>query len=98
MIRTVEAATLPRCFGTRHIGSIRGLVASINVGGTACGPLLFAAVFDRVGTYTPVLLVSALLPVAVAVWAAVAPEPRADLLDTPSDVSPSSTRDDTNLP
>ncbi|MFN3866291.1 MAG: MFS transporter [Demequina sp.] len=75
MIRAVEAATLPRYFGTRHIGAIRGLVASISVGGTACGPLIFAAVFDRVGSYSPVLLVSSVVPVAIAVWALIAREP-----------------------
>src|SRR5690606_19462766 len=75
MIRAVEAATLPRYFGTRHIGAIRGLVASISVGGTACGPLLFAAVFDHLDSYTPALLVTAAIPIAIAIWALVAPEP-----------------------
>ncbi|MFW2514012.1 MFS transporter [Demequina sp. SO4-13] len=75
MIRAVEAATLPRYFGTRHIGAIRGLVASISVAGTACGPLIFAAVYDRVGSYSPVLLASAALPVAIAIWALTAREP-----------------------
>jgi MFS family permease len=75
MIRAVEAATLPRYFGTLHIGAIRGLVASISVAGTAGGPLLFATVFDRVASYSPVLLAGAVVPVAVAVWAMVAPEP-----------------------
>lgn len=98
MIRTVEAATLPRYFGTRHIGSIRGLVASISVGGTACGPLLFAAVFDRVGSYAPVLLASAAVPVGIAVWAAVAREPDPTLFDTPPDDAVSTTRNDANLP
>jgi MFS family permease len=75
MIRAVEGATLPRYFGTRHIGAIRGMVASISVGGTACGPLLFAAVFEQVASYTPVLLASMALPLAVGVWALVAHEP-----------------------
>ncbi|MDN4479434.1 MFS transporter [Demequina muriae] len=75
MIRAVEAATLPRYFGTRHIGAIRGLVASISVGGTALGPLLFAAVFDRIGSYSPVLVASSAIPLVIAVWALVAPEP-----------------------
>lgn len=77
MIRAVEAAALPRYFGVRHIGSIRGLVASISVGGTACGPLLFAAVFERTESYTPVLLATAIAPVLVAGWAVVAREPQA---------------------
>ncbi|WP_277207197.1 MFS transporter [Isoptericola croceus] len=98
MIRTVEAATLPRYFGTRHIGSIRGLVASISVGGTACGPLLFAAVFDQVGSYAPVLLASAVVPVGIAVWAAVAREPDPAPLDPPPEGPLTASRDDANLP
>jgi len=75
MIRTVEAATLPHYFGTRHLGAIRGVVSSIAVGGTAAGPLAFAAVYDRVGSYSPVMVVSAAVPLAIAVWALVAREP-----------------------
>jgi len=75
MIRTVEAASLPHYFGTRHLGSIRGVVSSISVGGTAAGPLAFAAVFDRVGSYSPVMVASAAVPLAIAVWALVAREP-----------------------
>ncbi len=75
MIRTVEAATLPHYFGTLHLGSIRGVVSSISVGGTAAGPLAFAAVYDRVGSYSPVMVASAAVPLAIAVWALVAREP-----------------------
>jgi len=75
MIRTVEAATMPHYFGTRHLGSIRGVVSSIAVGGTAAGPLAFAAVYDRVGSYSPVMVASAAVPLAIAVWALVAREP-----------------------
>lgn len=75
MIRTVEAATLPHYFGTRHLGSIRGIVSSISVGGTAAGPLAFAAVYDQVGSYSPVMVASAAIPLAIALWALVAREP-----------------------
>lgn len=98
MIRTVEAATFPRYFGTRHIGAIRGLVASISVGGTACGPLLFAAVYDQVGTYGPVLLGSAVVPAAIAVWALVAREPDLDLATRAADGEASAPRDGKTLP
>jgi MFS family permease len=92
IIRAVEAASLPRAFGTRHIGAIRGLVVSISVGGTAAGPLLFAAVFEATGSYGPVLLASALPPVLVAAWSLVVREPvlipdHVDQLD-PSTPSP----------
>lgn len=75
MIRAVEVAALPRYFGTVHIGSIRGVVIAISVAGTAIGPLLFASVFDAVGSYGPALIASALAPVLVAGWALVVSEP-----------------------
>ncbi|WP_159619242.1 MFS transporter [Ruania rhizosphaerae] len=75
MIRAVEAAALPRAFGTVHLGSIRGLMTSVSVGGSALGPLLFAAVFDTVGSYGPVLLATAAIPIAVAVAALIVREP-----------------------
>lgn len=78
MIRTVEAASLPRYFGTLHIGAIRGLVTSISIGASALGPLLFAAVFERTATYEVVLTASAGLPVAIALWALLAKEPVPD--------------------
>ncbi|WP_051196455.1 MFS transporter [Jonesia quinghaiensis] len=75
MIRAVEAAALPRYFGLQYIGSIRGLVAAISVGGTACGPLLFATVFESTGTYNPALYISMFAPLALCGWAVFAREP-----------------------
>jgi len=75
MIRTVEAATLPRYFGTKHVGSVRGLVVSITVAGTAVGPLIYALAYDSTGSYTAVILGSAAMPLGIAVWAWLAPEP-----------------------
>jgi sugar phosphate permease len=68
-IRTLEAATVPRVYGTLHLASVRGLVAAFSVGSTAFGPLLFAVARETTGSYTPVLLGSALLPLAVAAGA-----------------------------
>ncbi len=82
MIRAVDTVALPRYFGTLHIGSIRGLVASISVAGTACGPVLFAAVFDRTGSYSPALLAGALAPLTIIVWALVAKEPALGRIDS----------------
>ena len=76
-IRAVEAATFPRYFGTRHIGSIRGFVAALGVGATAFGPLLFAWAFDTQGSYTGVLVASVALPVLIIVAAIVVPLPGA---------------------
>ncbi|RAS64799.1 cyanate permease [Lentzea atacamensis] len=68
-MRTLEAATFPRYFGTLHIGGIRGTVTAVNVGATAFGPLMFAVLHDIAGSYTPALLVSAPLPVLIGVVA-----------------------------
>lgn len=65
-IRALEAAALPRYYGTAHVGSIRGFVMAVSVASTAFGPLLFALVFDATGSYTPALLGTALIPLLVA--------------------------------
>jgi nitrate/nitrite transporter NarK len=75
-IRAVEAATFPRFYGTRHIGSIRGFVTALGVGATAFGPLLFASAFDAQDSYDSVLVASAGLPVVLAVAAVSVPLPR----------------------
>lgn len=38
-------------FGRQHQGAIRGFVATINVIGTAIGPLVFGLAFDHLGSY-----------------------------------------------
>ncbi|MGJ7450593.1 hypothetical protein [Aquipuribacter sp. MA13-13] len=68
-IRSLEAASFPRYFGTLHLGSIRGIVALVSVGSTAFGPLLFALVRDATGSYQPALLGAAAVPMLVAVAA-----------------------------
>ncbi|MEX2291248.1 MAG: MFS transporter [Mycobacteriales bacterium] len=65
-VRTLEAATVPRVFGTAHLGSVRGLVAAFSVGSTAFGPVLFAVVREATRSYRPVLACCALLPLLVA--------------------------------
>jgi hypothetical protein len=75
-IRTLEAATVPKVFGTQNLGCIRGLVAAFSVGSTAFGPLLFAAMREATGSYTAVLVGSALLPLAVAAGALVVRQPQ----------------------
>ncbi|GAB2929959.1 MFS transporter [Rhodococcus aerolatus] len=76
-IRSLEAASFPRVFGTAHIGSIRGVVTAVSVGSTAFGPVLFALVRERTGAFTEALLWTSPLPLAVALVAvAVRPPPR----------------------
>ena len=75
-VRALEAATVPRVFGTAHLGAIRGLVAAFSVGSTAFGPVLFAVVQEAVGSYRPVLAVCAALPLLVALAAVRVPTPK----------------------
>lgn len=78
-IRSLEAASFPRVFGTAHIGSIRGVVTAISVGSTAFGPVLFALVRAGTGAFTDALLWTSLLPLAVAAVAVlVRPPPRGE--------------------
>lgn len=63
----ISATVYPFYFGRRHIGAIRGFTGSIGVASAALGPLLFALGQSMFGSYTEVLLFSALLPVAIAI-------------------------------
>lgn len=57
--------TWPRFFGLQHLGAISGQNMSIMVLMTAAGPLLFAESLARLGSYTPGIVVAAVLPAAV---------------------------------
>jgi len=74
-MRALEAATFPHYFGTRHIGSIRGMVAALVVASTAFGPLLYAAAHGATGGYTVVLWASTPLPLVIAAAALVVRPP-----------------------
>ncbi|MEX2535603.1 MAG: MFS transporter [Trueperaceae bacterium] len=56
-------------FGRKHLGSIKGSAITITVAGTAAGPLIYALGYEAAGSYLPVLMLSALLPLAVALFA-----------------------------
>lgn len=73
--RTVEAAAMPRYFGTERIGAVRGVVHSVTVAGSAVGPVLLALGHDLTGSYRPLLLLLAVLPITLAVVAVAVPEP-----------------------
>jgi MFS family permease len=74
-MRAVEVASFPHYFGTRHVGSIRGMVAALAVGASAFGPLLYAAARDLTGSYSMVLLATAPVPLVVAVFALIVHPP-----------------------
>jgi MFS family permease len=65
--RALEAAAFPRLFGTRHLGSIRGVSMAAMVIGTALGPFALAVGRSAVGSYLPVLHWLLLLPAVVVV-------------------------------
>ncbi|MGB5951568.1 MAG: MFS transporter, partial [Ornithinimicrobium sp.] len=66
-IRGIEAAAFARYFGTRHIGSIRGVATAINLASTAAGPLVLSVGRDLSGGYHLPVVCLAVLPLVVAV-------------------------------
>lgn len=82
MARALEAAGIPKMFGMRHVGSIRGLAMGLMVASTAFGPLALSLGRDLTGGYVSVLRLLLVLPIGVAILAIVSrvpdlPEPRA---------------------
>ncbi|WP_300014165.1 MFS transporter [Pseudonocardia sp.] len=73
--RTVEAAVLPRWFGTAQIGAARGVVHAVAVGASALGPLLLALGRASSDSYRPVLFGLCALPAVLAVVIVVVREP-----------------------
>lgn len=67
LLRGMEAATAVRYFGVRHIGSIRGVLVSINLAATAVGPIAFALLRDATGSFLSPAMMLATIPVAVIV-------------------------------
>ncbi|GAB3669964.1 MFS transporter [Streptomyces sparsus] len=75
VLRSVEAAALPRYFGTAHLGAIRGGAHTITVGASAFGPLAVSIGRDLTGSYAPAMLAFAALPAAASIWVLCAREP-----------------------
>lgn len=75
VFRTVEAAVLPRWFGTARLGAVRGIVHAVAVGASALGPLVLALGRAGADSYRPVLLALTALPLVLAVAVAVVREP-----------------------
>jgi len=57
----------PRYFGRDHLGAIAGFNQSILVISSALGPYLFSRLYDLKNTYTPVIWVCVLVPLAFIV-------------------------------
>lgn len=73
--RAVEAGAMPRYFGVRHIGSIRGAVMALIVASTAMGPYLLALGHERFGGYAEALTAMLVIPAAIVVLLALARPP-----------------------
>ncbi|MFC1960351.1 MFS transporter [Chloroflexota bacterium] len=50
-----DGAVWANIFGRRHLGTIRGFIATTGVAGTALGPVLYGISYDKLGGYVPVL-------------------------------------------
>lgn len=66
---TLVNVTWPRYFGTHHLGAISGQNVSIMVVATSVGPLIFASSLERLGSYTPGLILSGIIPILVLIAA-----------------------------
>ncbi len=75
----VSGSTYAYYFGRRHIGAIKGFATTLNVAGTAIGPLLFAIGRDLTGTYAGVLIASAAVPTLLAAVSLRIRPPRAEI-------------------
>ena len=73
--RALEAGAVPRLYGLRHLGSIRGVVTALGGASTALGPLALSLGYDATGGYSDVLRWLVVLPVTVAVLGMFAPMP-----------------------
>jgi len=73
--RSLEAGAVPRLYGLRHLGAIRGVVTALGGASTALGPLALSLGKDVTGGYTEVLRLLVVLPLAVAALGMFAPTP-----------------------
>lgn len=73
--RALEAGAVPRLYGLRHLGAIRGVVVALGGASTALGPLALSLGRDVSGAYAPVLRWLVLLPAGVALLGLLAPFP-----------------------
>ncbi len=85
--RSLEAGAVPRLYGLRHLGAIRGLVTALGGASTALGPLALSLGNDLTGGYTEVLRLLVVLPMTVAVLGMFAPMPGAPRDDPRDDSS-----------
>ncbi|MEM7532567.1 MAG: MFS transporter [Chloroflexota bacterium] len=78
----VRSVIWAKYFGRQHLGSITGVVSTLNVAGSALGPMPFGIARDLMGNYQTVLIGFAVLPLifAVATLLYVHPPKRSDIV------------------
>ncbi len=76
LFRTVSGVIWADLFGRTHLGSISGVATTLIIAGSSFGPLPFGAAFEYFGSYSQVLLVSAVLPFGLALASLFMPNPR----------------------
>lgn len=59
--RAIGTVIWPDFYGRANLGSIFGFISAIGIMGAALGPLPFSFVFDRFGSYQPVMIISAVI-------------------------------------
>lgn len=74
-IGAMSGALYPKWFGVGHIGSIKGIATTANVGASAIGPLILSIGNDVAASYEPVVIGCALASAAMAIVALVVPTP-----------------------
>ncbi|OLS37050.1 MFS transporter [Alkalihalophilus pseudofirmus] len=65
----------PNYFGRKYLGSIKGVAVTVMVIGSSLGPLPFGIGFDLFSSYTQILLLVSILPIAGIVFALLAKKP-----------------------
>jgi len=74
-IGALSGALYPKWFGVDHIGSIKGISTTANVGASAVGPLILSIGNDVAGSYEPIVIACAVASAVVAVGALIVPTP-----------------------
>lgn len=74
-IGALSGALYPKWFGVEHIGSIKGIATTANVGASAIGPLILSIGNDISDSYEPIVVACAVAAAVVAVAALVVPTP-----------------------
>lgn len=74
-VGALSGALYPKWFGVNHIGSIKSIASTANVGASAIGPLILSIGNDVADSYEPVVIGCALVSIAIAVAALLVPTP-----------------------